>query len=115
MKQQFFSQKRRGEEGFTLVEMLVVLFIIGLILAIAIPNLQAAGENAKKKADEANRKLISTQADHYYLENGQYPKSVEELVTKKYLRSVPTCPTGKGVYVIDTKPETAPDKRVRCP
>lgn len=109
------EKHHKGEGGFTLVEMLVVLLIIGIILAIAIPNLQSAGETAKKRADEANRKLISTQADHFYLENGHYPKSVEELVQKKYLRSVPTCPMGKGVYVIDQKPETPPEKRVSCP
>lgn len=75
-------RKDHNELGFTLIEMLVVLFIIGIILAIAIPNLKAAGEKAKEQADQANRYLIAAQADNYYLEYGEYPASVEELVKK---------------------------------
>ncbi|SEN06475.1 competence type IV pilus major pilin ComGC [Lihuaxuella thermophila] len=102
------------ERGFTLIEMLVVLFIIGLIIAIALPNLKAAGEKAKVKADEANRKLISAQADNFYLEYGEYPASVEELVKAGYLRSVPSCPGGQGKYVINRSPKVSSEKRVVC-
>ena len=102
-----------GEKGFTLVEMLVVLFIIGLILAIAIPNSKAAGEKAKDRADRANRQMISAQADNYYLEYGEYPGSVAELVKRGYLRSVPACPGG-GHYVIDRNPQISSEKRVKC-
>ncbi|SFJ07267.1 competence type IV pilus major pilin ComGC [Thermoflavimicrobium dichotomicum] len=106
--------KMENEQGFTLVEMLVVLFIIGLIIAIALPNLKSAGETARDRADEVNRKLISAQADNYYLEYGEYPSSVDELVKRKFLRSVPTCPGGKGKYVINPSPHVSNDKRVTC-
>ncbi|MBA4493269.1 competence type IV pilus major pilin ComGC [Paenactinomyces guangxiensis] len=104
----------QDERGFTLIEMLVVLFIIGLILAIAIPNLKEAGEKAREKADQANRNLISAQADNYYLEFGEYPASVAELVKRGYLRSVPKCPGGKGSYVINRSPGVSSEKRVSC-
>lgn len=105
---------RKEEAGFTLIEMLIVLFIIGIVLAIAIPNLKSAGETARDRADQANRKLIGSQADNYFLEYGKYPSSVEELANKKYIRSVPKCPGGKGKYVILTSPSLPPEKRVTC-
>lgn len=63
-------RRSHGENGFTLIEMLVVLFIIGLILAIAIPNLKAAGLKAQEKADLANRQMIAAQADQYFWSTG---------------------------------------------
>ena len=104
----------KREEGFTLIEMLIVLFIIGIVLAIAIPNLKSAGEAARERADQANRKLIGAQADNFYLEYGRYPASVEELVRKNYLRSVPKCPSGRGKYVILTSSSLSPENRVIC-
>lgn len=101
----------RDQRGLTLIEMLVVLFIIGVVIAIALPNLKAAGESAQEKACEANRQLIGAQADNYYLEMGRYPSSVNELKKRDYLRTTPTCPA-KGKYRID--PDEPVEKRVHC-
>ncbi|GGE23122.1 competence protein ComGC [Marinithermofilum abyssi] len=104
--------KRWGDQrGFTLIEMLVVLFVIGVIIAIALPNLKAAGESAQSKACAANRKLIGSQADNYYLEMGKYPTGVEQMKRRGYLRTTPVCPA-KGTYTIQ---KSAPvEKRVKC-
>ncbi len=90
----------KQEEGFTLVEMLVVLFIIGIIIAIALPNFIEASKKANQQADRANRRMISMQIDNYYLDHGFYPKNIAELVAGKYLRSVPDCPGDAGKYVL---------------
>jgi len=108
------KQKKKNVKGFTLIEMLVVLFIVGIIIAIALPNFLSAGKKAQDKADEANKRLISSQADNYFLEFGQYPSSVEELVKKGYLRSVPKCPYGKGKYVINKSLNISEENRVTC-
>ncbi|SHE63807.1 competence protein ComGC/general secretion pathway protein G [Seinonella peptonophila] len=107
-------KRRFDEQGFTLIEMLIVLFIIGIIIAIALPNLKTAGERARDKADLANRRMIGAQADNYYLEYGTYPASVDELVKKGYLRKVPPCPGGKGKYVINRSEKVSSDQRVMC-
>ena len=106
--------ERREEQGFTLMEMLIVLFIIGVIIAIALPNLKSAGERARDKADLANRRMIGSQADNFYLEHGRYPKSVQELVKHGYLREVPSCPGGKGRYVIHGGGQIPAQQRVSC-
>lgn len=107
-------KKYKSEQGFTLMEVLIVLFIIGIIIAIALPNLKSARERAREKADSANRRMIGAQADQFFLEFGRYPSSVGELVQKNYLRSIPTCPGGKGKYVINRTANTSSDKRVNC-
>lgn len=104
----------QSQAGFTLIEMLVVLFIIGLVIAIALPNFIAAGEKAQARADQANRKLINAQIDNYFLEFGSYPKSVDELVKRGYLRAAPTCPGGKGKYVIDLSKGSSAEERIAC-
>ena len=101
----------RDQRGLTLIEMLVVLFIIGVIVAIALPNLKAAGETAQEKACAANRRLIGAQADNFFLEVGRYPKGVAELRKKGFLRTEPACPA-KGTYRI--RPEASEEKRVNC-
>jgi type II secretion system protein G len=97
--------KKKSEQGFTLVEMLVVLFIIGIIIAIALPNFISASKKANVQADKANRRMITMQIDNYYLDFGVYPKTIQELVTKKYLRSVPSCPGDAGTYRLVKKQE----------
>ncbi|WP_028775377.1 competence type IV pilus major pilin ComGC [Shimazuella kribbensis] len=90
--------KNNTENGFTLVEMLVVLFIIGIIIAIALPNFIQASKKANIHADKANRRMISMQVENYYLDKGKYPNSIQVLVTEKYLRAVPDCPGDAGKY-----------------
>ncbi|SDW09331.1 competence protein ComGC/general secretion pathway protein G [Marininema mesophilum] len=101
----------KDERGFTLIEMIVVIFVIGVIIAIALPNLRAAGQSAQERACNANRKLVGAQADNYYLELGSYPSSVAKLKARGYLRTTPTCPA-KGKYTI--RSGASVEKRVHC-
>lgn len=84
---------KKSQQGFTLMEMLIVLFIIGVLITIVMPNLTNAGEKAQNKTCEANKRVILAQAEAYYLEKGQvYPRSVQELIDEGYLRDTPFCP-----------------------
>ncbi|WP_149453647.1 competence type IV pilus major pilin ComGC [Pasteuria penetrans] len=102
------------EAGFTLLEMLVVLVIMGLLLALAIPNFRTAMEKAHQRVDQANRQLISAQAEHYLLEHGEEAPSIDVLVQQGYLRDKPRCPGKRGDYRLIAG-KVKPEERVVCP
>ncbi|HEV3183508.1 MAG TPA: type II secretion system major pseudopilin GspG [Xanthobacteraceae bacterium] len=70
---------RRGERGFTLVEILVVITIIGLIMALVGPRVINYLGEAKVKAAKIQIESFSSALDLYYLDAGRYPSSSEGL------------------------------------
>jgi type IV pilus assembly protein PilA len=62
--------KTRSSQGFTLVEIMIVVVIIGLLAAMAIPAFQKVRSNAQNKAVTNNLRQLSSAADQYYLESG---------------------------------------------
>ena len=98
------------EHGFTLVEMVVALFIASAIMAVAIPNLQAAGARAAATGCEANQKMIRAALAEYDLDNHHFPQEttvagdLADLKQAGYLDSTPTCPSG-GTYIITVSPD----------
>ena len=75
-----------NKKAFTLVEMVIVLFIIALLLLIIIPNMSKQKEVAEEKADAAIIKTVETQKALYELEYDQAPTD-QELIEKQYLTS----------------------------
>lgn len=104
----------RNDKGFTLLEMLVVLFIIGVILAIAIPNLAKTGDTAQSKAEEANIQMLEAQAENYRLAEGSYPDTVKELVDKGYIRSAPKCKNGKDFIIQEHSGDEGVSITIKC-
>ena len=78
--------------GFTLIELLVVMVIVSLLLTIAIP--RYFGGLARTKETVLRQTLAVTRdaLDKYYGDNGKYPDSLDILVSKRYLRSMPVDP-----------------------
>lgn len=70
--------------GFTLVEMLIVLFVIAVLVLLFVPSLSNQRESIEKKGDEAFRQVVTTQVELYVL-NEEDGVSYEGLVSKKYL------------------------------
>ena len=93
-----------GKSGFTLVEIMIVVLIIGILLAIAIPNFMKARETSRTNSCIANLKQIDAAIQQYAMDNkltGTDAVTLANLTggTDPYLRSTPTCPSG-GTYTL---------------
>jgi general secretion pathway protein G len=92
--------------GFTLVELLVVLAILALLLTLAVPRYFTSIERAKDATLKNDLSTLRESIDKYFADNGQYPKNLEDLVDKKYIRKLPIDPiTEKSSTWIFTPPE----------
>ncbi len=80
------------KSGFTLIELLVVMAIIGTLLTFAVPRYFHSVEKSREAVLHQNLALTRQALDKYFSDNGKYPDSLENLVSKKYLRSLPYDP-----------------------
>jgi type II secretion system protein G len=69
----------RNEKGFTLIELMVVLVILGLLVGIVVPRVLDLRDDALKGTAKANLRTLRTELDLYYLEKGNYPTSVDNM------------------------------------
>jgi len=96
----------RRDEGFTLVELMVVVLIIGILVAIAIPVFNSAKSNAQRKSCYANQRTIEGALQTYAAENdGQFPAAVAASAVTPliptYIKVAPTCPVNNTAYTYD--------------
>ena len=92
--------KRNKRTGFTLVEIMIVVLIIGILLAIAVPNFIKARQNSRLQTIIANLKQIETGKEQWAMENGKTSTDVpvQADLTPTYMKSWPSGPI-TGVYL----------------
>ncbi len=78
--------------GFTLLELIVVVAMIGILAAIALPNLIQMPTRSKEAVLKTNLRTIRQAIDQFYGDLGHYPETIDALVEEGYLRSVPIDP-----------------------
>ncbi len=93
MMKRCFMKRLRSENGFTLVEVMVVLMILGFLASLAFPQFSKVIANSQERADQANIKIIESALEVYCIEEGDYPSGitsfdglVTELNNKGYIR-----------------------------
>ena len=75
-----YELHNKGQRGFTLVELLLVLVILALIAGLVLPGIIGKAESAKVKAASSQISRISMSVESFYLDTGQTPSSLDELV-----------------------------------
>ncbi len=100
----------RNEKGFTLVEMMVVIVIIGLLAAVVIVNVMPAADKARSTRVETDLARIEETVQMYRLNNGRYPTTEEGIgaLVPQYLTKLPTDPWGSPYVYIAPGPNGAP-------
>ncbi len=68
--------------GFSLIELLVVLVILGMIAGLVVPNIMQRGEDARVRAAQTEIQRLSMAVDEFYLDTGRAPSSLRELIER---------------------------------
>jgi len=84
--------QRVARRAFTLVELIIVLAILALLLTIAVPRYFTHIERTKEATLKQDLAVMRDAIDKFHGDRGRYPESLEELVTLRYMRSVPVDP-----------------------
>lgn len=90
--QRIRTQANRAYPGFTLIELLVVMAIIATLLSIAAPRYFDHLQRSREATLKQTLMIVRDAIDKYRGDNGRYPNSLDELVEKHYLRSLPVDP-----------------------
>lgn len=88
--------RRRRQGGFTLIELIIVIALIGILVAIAMPQLLNQPRRAREAVLKTNLTAIRDTLDQYHADKGHFPTSLETLVDEHYLRKVPEDPITKS-------------------
>jgi general secretion pathway protein G len=83
---------RKAQRGFTLIELMVVMAIISVLLAIALPIYQKSITRAKESVLRNNLFTLRSMIDEYTIDKQKAPESLSDLVTEGYLRQIPQDP-----------------------
>lgn len=105
MKTRKTDSRRRRRFGFSLLELLAVVTILGIIAVVVIPRISTSSAKAKQNADKQNRAEINSAVERWYFEKGTWPKdNLSDIgVHADYFPTgLPKNPVDDSVYELDS-------------
>ncbi len=100
-------------KGFTLIELMVVMTVIALLLSLAVPRYFHSLDKAREATLRQDLNTMRDAIDKFHGDNGRYPSSLEELVSRKYMRTIPPDPiTGNDSTWVVISPDTESENGV---
>lgn len=98
----------KREDGFTLIEMLIVLMIITVLILLLLPNITKQSSDIHEKGCDALAATVQTQVSAYQLEKGSFPESLDKLEDEGFItEKQKTCKNGTLSYNATTGKVTA--------
>jgi general secretion pathway protein G len=97
--------RRKGEAGFTLFELLVVMTIIAVLAMLAVPSFKAAIKSAREAVLKEDLQVMRAAIDSYTMDKQKGPQSLDDLVQEGYLKEIPVDPMTRvrDTWVTDTR------------
>ena len=91
-KSEIQNPKSKIQQGFTLLELMITMFIIIILLSVTLPTYQKSVQNARENVLKQNLDTMRRAIDQYGTDKGKLPQSIDDLVTAQYLREKPVDP-----------------------
>lgn len=82
----------KGRSGFTLIELMIVVSLVGILATLAIPSFRTATLKAREATLKRDLYIFRDSIDQFRADQGRYPSSLDELVEMDYLRAIPVDP-----------------------
>lgn len=83
---------RSRDEGFSLLELIVVMAVLGILVVFALPAYQDATQRAKEAVLKEDLQRLRESLEEYLVDKGVYPEALDDLVGEGYLREIPVDP-----------------------
>ncbi|WP_258358936.1 competence type IV pilus major pilin ComGC [Moorella sulfitireducens (nom. illeg.)] len=96
-----------NNKGFTLLELLAVIALIGILAGLVVPRVASSRDEATQKTIEANVQMLQAAVERYHFDNGKYPNDgitdwIGELYNKNYISTNPSKIKDSDNYILST-------------
>jgi len=102
------------KNGFTLIEIMIVFTLIGILVAMGIPQFKYAAQRAREATLKENLFILRKLLNQYCIDKGKYPDSLQTLVQEEYLMKIPKDPiTQSSETWVEVKEELTQDELIQ--